>query len=1012
MAAILPSPTDIFKNLLDHGLCRLIEPENATVTSALACLPWTSYIASIGIFVALTAIGIGYYLIVSARQYGCKLLIKDAKSFLKTTFKQADWRGLVVFGFSLASLYFSFFQSYFRDDTKLYHGWHHRTLPDTRYAIVVDAILNAVLLLLLVFKLIKTSKTCCGPCRGARKVTVFCQSPATDHRDECCKEPTCLRERIWSAIRDWEFFANVANFPLLCYELVIVLRWRAEPLAYWNVTATSLQFLRVFCFTWLCDEIIRIFRKLPIATGTVMRRITWIACSFLALAAWVQLVETLGDPWVSTYNGQKDLTFGKLVTFLYGKLVFLDLTSTTLETEIAKISVYVAQAVTLIFLSQIIPEMLKQLPKILRIHSFSAVRTRKDTKFILLLGSINSLAVEQFAERFRSTNPGENIVVLLDPNASDAAIEEMHTVAGKHKDRLTVITGSLFEKEDMENHVFDNCQCALFFANENASNFAEEDHCNFLRVNKVKQRHRNTRVIVKILMFENKEKFHHIPFWCRKSDQIICTAEIQFALLAQRYFAPNFPLLVNQWFGEEAGPTVRAVNLPNPTTISARSNMFSNNLGARSPTATASVNTPTQTNVNVESDDRATYNKIRRNQNSKKSSEEIELLSLHPDGPAPVSSNIPRPGLSDVINATYEDARIAFEPYGALFAVQQGGEYHLYPQKYLILQPGAKFFIITTSSSNELDRVARSKKWTVLADDRVPSSSAGQNVTGQPNNQESDAPDVTSRIRIPLSMDTECVEECGSQNVTCDITGQYWRYQLPKAKMPVKFPNELENMLPSTLEQHIVICVVSDRDPAPIGLVNFIKPLRAVHADPPVVVILAEADCLAKEWPALMTFPDILLVQGNPSKHDHLRAIKLEKSRLCIVVDASELPKKQSEKWKKSDAEAELIWPMLPKHFYRHVNAVLATADIAEYLKEFRNQMDTLPEEILTCIRGRSSQDLREPKKCHFGHFWSLVVCPIRGSSDGRIFLNNQQHPCCDIKSLNISFLHYEPSEE
>ncbi|XP_055350982.1 uncharacterized protein LOC129597455 [Paramacrobiotus metropolitanus] len=964
VAASVSPPIAAFSQLATYGLCRLVQPENASAVNALSCLPWTSYTASVGIFVALFVIGIGQCLVSLVCRYGCMALLNSIGSFLRTTLKQIDWRGLAVFVLSFTSLYFNFFQPYFGSDfVKLSQGWYYKTLPGTRFWIEDDVSINAALLLLLFLNLVNYR-----PC-GITSTTAVESHENGKKEEGCCKEPTCLAERIWSAIRDWECFASVANIPLLYYEIIIIARWPIEPLSYWNVTATSLQFLRIFCFTWLCDEIIRIFRKLPIAAGTVMRRITWIVCSFLSLTAWVQLVETLGDPWLSTYTTPKDLTYGKLVAFLYGKLVFLDLTSGQLETTIGRISVYVAQAVTLIFLAQIIPEMFKQLPKILRIHSFSAVYTRKDTKFILLLGSVNSDAVEKFAERFRSTNPKEKIVVLVDPTTNDAAVEEMHTVAGKHKDRLSVISGSLFENDDLKNQVFDNCQCALFFANENASNFAEEDHCNFLRVNKMKQRHRNTRVIVKILMFENKEKFYHIPFWRDKSDpatkqqadQIICTAEFQFALLAQRYFAPGFPQLINQWFGEEKGPTVKAVTLPVPTAVAAPANTPNNDMRAGSSTSTAPAVNQAESVVNVESNS-ARNNRRRGSPIAAQPREEVALIVIAPAEPALAPLNATAaPGRTITGNLTYADARRTFERQGTLFAVLQDGEYHLYPQKHLFLQPGAKCFLITNASNSELNSTAR--RWAMMQNGKASLARAGQNAIVQPNNPVQDDRDARRRIRIALSTDTECVEECGAQNIACDSTGQYWRYQLAKAETSVKLPHELENALPSKLEQHIVICVVSDRDPAPIGLVNFVKPLRAVHINPPVVVILAERDCLAKEWPTLKEFPDILLVQGNPADPSHLRAVNLQDSRICVVVDASELPKKQSEKWKKSDAEAELIWPMLPKHFYRHVNAVLVTAAITEYLKEFRNQ--TLPEEILTCIHhkaiGLISWDQNDP---------------------------------------------------
>ncbi|XP_055356806.1 uncharacterized protein LOC129601900 isoform X2 [Paramacrobiotus metropolitanus] len=914
-------------------LCPL--PRNITNLKDVVYYPWTCYYtSSILIFSFLGLVAIVHHFIAARAEAGCNISKRHFTRAFTRLWRDGDIRGFCVFCLSMRSLAINFFVPYMSiNNAILNHGWCRTPTQDSLHWTKRDLAVNCCLLILLLIKPFEV--TLQATFRFLRKCLCCHYHVGLIDTYKNFKDRDYLTSNLWRACKDWEFVAACANLPLIglqiremCYGVDC-----NKPITYWNMSLTNLQFLRIFCVTWLCDEIIRFFPKLKIAVGTIMRRVTWIACSFLAFAAWIHLVEVLGDPWVSTYNGQKDLPYWRLVAFLYGKLVLLDVTSTQLNTAISKISVYLAQALALVFLVQIIPEMLKKLPKILQMRSFSTIYWNKSAKYVLLLGSVNPDAVARFAQSFCKTNPKEKILVLLDPEASDEATEKMDTVAGRYKHFLTVISGSVFQNKDFKKNISAKCQCAFFFANESAQNHRDEDNCNFLRVHTLKQHYPDLRVIVKVLVFENKERFRNIPNWHKdnwwkktisskngrecwvelQADRVICTAEIQFALLAQRCLAPGISQVVHNWFDlsdHSENDTIRTI------VLRSRIGLHWTSAGCAAQPDEATANTRHRS-----SPWRRCFRKQgtqRRQQNG-----DAEAHQLN----APLLNN----GMNENLVHGFdhvEDARTKFQLLcrATLFAMLSDGELHLHPPAYLHLRSGSKLFLITKTKLKKLYAVLCPNCWEI--------SGKRQKLATVPESTS------TSKLELEFPIGTEGKE--ANKDTVCDITGQYNVYLLPRTEMVSKQPRGMEVLKPVPVH-HVIVCVVSDRDPSSVGLVNFIKPLRAVQEiDPPLIVVLASKDFLEKEWVALDDFPNIEFVEGDPLNHDHLRYISIETCRMCVIVDASERPKEESDKWQQSNID--LIWPILPKHFYRHVNAVLATASVAEYLKGFHKPSKLIEE--------------------------------------------------------------------
>lgn len=90
-------------------------------------------------------------------------------------------------------------------------------------------------------------------------------------------------------------------------------------------------------------------------------------------------------------------------------------------------------------------------------------------------------------------------------------------------------------------------------------------------------------------------------------------------------------------------------------------------------------------------------------------------------------------------------------------------------------------------------------------------------------------------------------------------------------------------------EDHIVLCVVGASDASPLGLCNFVMPLR--HASIPApelrqIVIIGESAYLRRELRTLRNFPKVWLLAGSPLSRAHLLAANVAHCNSCAIVNA------------------------------------------------------------------------------------------------------------------------------
>lgn len=94
------------------------------------------------------------------------------------------------------------------------------------------------------------------------------------------------------------------------------------------------------------------------------------------------------------------------------------------------------------------------------------------------------------------------------------------------------------------------------------------------------------------------------------------------------------------------------------------------------------------------------------------------------------------------------------------------------------------------------------------------------------------------------------------------------------------------------LKDHVVICCFSDGSKSPLlGMCNFIMPLRASNlrfAELRPVVVLGNEHFLRREWPSLCNFPLVYVKLGSPLNRFDLRAVKVNRCHMCVVLTTNE----------------------------------------------------------------------------------------------------------------------------
>lgn len=125
------------------------------------------------------------------------------------------------------------------------------------------------------------------------------------------------------------------------------------------------------------------------------------------------------------------------------------------------------------------------------------------------------------------------------------------------------------------------------------------------------------------------------------------------------------------------------------------------------------------------------------------------------------------------------------------------------------------------------------------------------------------------------------------------------------------------------LNGHIVLCIFTNQSSPPLGLHNFVRPLRnntIPQSQLKHLVIISDREFLEREWSSLKEFPDIHVVLGSPLEWQTLLDARIDACFVCTIITA--VASTSGHEQAIIDKEAVLCCLSIQKHFHDRVMVI------------------------------------------------------------------------------------------
>ncbi|XP_011542726.1 potassium channel subfamily U member 1 isoform X1 [Homo sapiens] len=460
----------------------------------------------------------------------------------------------------------------------------------------------------------------------------------------------------------------------------------------------------------------------------------------------------------------------------------------------------------------------------------SSYEALKGKKFIVVCGNITVDSVTAFLRNFLRDKSGEINTEIVFLGETPPSLE-LETIFKCYLAYTTFISGSAMKWEDLRRVAVESAEACLIIANPLCSDSHAEDISNIMRVLSIKNYDSTTRIIIQILQSHNKVYLPKIPSWnWDTGDNIICFAELKLGFIAQGCLVPGLCTFLTSLFVEQNKKVMPKQTWKKHFLNSMKNKILTQRL----------------------SDDFAgmSFPEVARG------------LILNP----PPQVRIRKNTLGFFIAETPKDVR------RALFYCSVCHDDVFIPE--LITNCGCK------SRSRQhitVPSVKRMKKCLKGISSRI----SGQDSPPRVSASTSSISNFTTRtLQHDVEQDSDQLDSSGMfhwckptslDKVTLKRTG----------KSKYKFRN------------HIVACVFGDAHSAPMGLRNFVMPLRAsnyTRKELKDIVFIGSLDYLQREWRFLWNFPQIYILPGCALYSGDLHAANIEQCSMCAVLSPPPQP--------------------------------------------------------------------------------------------------------------------------
>ncbi|GAA54184.1 potassium large conductance calcium-activated channel subfamily M alpha member 1 [Clonorchis sinensis] len=674
--------------------------------------------------------------------------------------------------------------------------------------------------------------------------------------------------------------------------------------------------------TWLGFRFVRAFRLLNLSevlhNFNVIKTAAGLRlCHFctLFLSIWLSgagmflLLENTGELFTKNiYHVAHPIDYPSALYFTIVTMSTVGYGDITPQTVLGRVFVSLFILIALATFASAIPVIVDSFFSV-RKYSGSYVK-QQGKSHIVVCGDITTDSVRTFLSDFlhEDRQRSDVEVVFINPCMPDL---QLQSILRLHFSRVKYFQGTVMDHNDLERVRMNEADACLILASSTTTDNQEKDAANIMRVIAVKNYASHVRVIVQLLQTENKAHLFNSPYWnWDAGDEIICFSEMKLGFLAQSCVAPGFSTLITNLFSMlQQDPNWR-VNYFRGASMELYSAPLSSSFEGLTFAETAvicrkklnllliAVVAQVPESQRLQEKTRSIGLDMPLDLEDETEFEECtEYLAINPY----VKSDV-RIGQQTLAFFICDSQKTASRA-SVYCAECHGKQTSIRPsQIHACNCQLGKIRGLNRLRSKNIKRWITSRRKTNQALESLgglamsehallPSSSADQR-GGQSETMENNGFEPETRRRRQ-SDPTDSRSNQFHENIRLDITGMY------HCSDSRDFEDSLLQKYLSTapsgwkskkLVNHILLCILADKDKPLLGLHSFVMPLRASHFHTDQlkpIVILSDETYLRREWPNIDQFPDVYCLPGSPLSRFDLRTARIRFCSSCVVLGST-----------------------------------------------------------------------------------------------------------------------------
>ena len=601
--------------------------------------------------------------------------------------------------------------------------------------------------------------------------------------------------------------------------------------------------LRTLRFIWL-TQLVEFTQFIPYISQDAIDLFS-VLFNFLILwltsAGIIHLLEVQGDPWND--NAVSNLSF---LDFCYYVIITLstigygDISPST-DWGRAYITFFIIGG--LAFFAAILPALAEVTTVVYRKLQYAKFDTTRVPRHVIVCGHITSTSASEFLNDFLHADRGDKYthILFLHHEHPD---QDLKTVLRSFHTRVQYIVGSVLNGKDLLRAKIHKSSACFIVANKHCDNPIEEDNANLLRLVSIKNTTTEVPVILQLLHSHSKQQVYNIEGWTHRRDIAITLNELKLGLLGQSCLSPGFSTLIANLFYTSDFPEL-------------------------------------------------------------KKSDENSWQTLYIKG---ASNEIYSSSFSHSFHGKlYHDAaRICYDNLGLiLLALEDSDKLYINPSPHshpnLVIRSGKNgmhgYFI-----GQDQKHVQLVSTYCKQCHRDIPVSDVGvltKRLTGRKcscakgkYNADTEPADLVVINGIVDSSSTYIDANGRSPNEGKQLKAKRSMYLCSAQSLDTAIihpGSDIEFALrpKPDLKDHVVLCVFANTNSSPLGLCNFLQPLRSnaiPQANTKPVVIISNKIFLEKEWPQICMFPDVYLVLGSPLHLSNLEEANVGECCMCVIL--------------------------------------------------------------------------------------------------------------------------------